>query len=164
MPILISDILPPPYSEYLITYFVPFIILFAIFWGALTMMKVFSKKINTLLAMIFPLVFMFGAPETFLWFSNYLITLGSFLAIGAFVAVFVFGVIAWALQRGRDIYIDVADYDSRILKKRKEMRDVAEKIATTSDDAKKAHYSKRYQDLQNEISILEAEKARLQPF
>lgn len=164
MPILISDILPPPYNEYLFTYFVPFIILFAIFWGILTMMKIFNKKINMFLAIIFPLVFMFGAPETFLWFSTYLINLGSFLAVGAFIAVFVFGVIAWALQRGRDIYRDVADLDSRILKKREEMRKVIDKISTATDETKKLHYSQEYQRLQNEIGILEAERARMQTY
>jgi len=161
MPITFADILPPPYSEYLITYFIPFIILFAIFWGLLTMMKIFSKKINTLLALLFPIVFMLGAPETFLWFSSYLISLGSFLAVGAFVAVFVFGVITWALQRGRDIYRDVADLDSKILKKRQQARKMLEKISAEADPGKKQHYAKEWEGLQNEIKILEAEREQM---
>lgn len=162
MPILISEILPPPYNEYLFTYFVPFIILFAIFWGVLTMMKIFNKKINIFLAIIFPLVFMFGAPETFLWFSSYLISLGSFLAVGAFVAVFVFGVIAWALQRGRDIYRDVADLDSKILKKREDARKKFEKYQTETNPSKKQQYAKDWEALQNEIKMLEQERANMQ--
>ena len=159
MPILISDILPPPYNEYLFTYFVPFIILFAIFWGLLTMMKIFNKKINIFLAMIFPLVFMFGAPETFLWFSSYIINLGSFLAVGAFIAVFVFGVIAWAIQRGRYIYQDVAGLDKQIVDKRKKLQELAQKISSETNQGKLQAYSKQYQELQNEINILESQRS-----
>jgi len=162
MPITFTDIFPPPYDQYLITYFIPFIILFAIFWGLLTGMKIFNKKINTFLALIFPLVFILGAPETFLWFSNYLISLGSFLAVGAFVALFVFGVIAWALQRGRDIYRDVADLDSKILKKEQERRKMFEKANRETNEVKRAHYIEEMDKLDKEVKFLEQQKRSMQ--
>jgi len=160
MPITISDILPPPYSEYAITYFVPFIILFAIFWGVLSTMKVFNKKINVFLALIFPLVFMFGAPETFLWFSNYLISLGSFLAVGAFVAVFVFGIIRWGLQRGHDVYVESGALDSRIIKKSKEILELNEKMNRTNNQAERMRYAERVRELELEIKMLQAERGQ----
>jgi cellulose synthase/poly-beta-1,6-N-acetylglucosamine synthase-like glycosyltransferase len=157
MPILISDILPPPYNEYLFTYVVPFIILFAIFWGVLSLMRIFGKKINVFFAIVFPLIFMFGAPETFLWFSNYLISLGSYLAIGAFAIIFIFGVIRWGFQRGYDVYLETGAVEKKIINKNKEIAKLMDQMNRTSNPAERMRYAEKKRELELEIEMLKAE-------
>jgi len=158
MPITFTDIFPPPYNEYLITYFIPFILLFAIFWGLLSMMKIFSRRINTFLALIFPLVFILGAPETFLWFSSYLISLGSFLAVGAFVVLFVFGAIRWAFHRGWDIYSDTKGVNIKLAKKQDEKLKLIRKLKQSTNQGEQKDLIKRIKEVEDEIQLLEAER------
>lgn len=160
MPLTFTDIFPPPYDMYLITYFIPFILLFAIFWGLLSGMKIFGRRINTFLALIFPVVFILGAPETFLWFSNYLISLGSFLAVGAFVTLFIFGTIRWAFGRGRDIYRETGDYEKLIKKKSEELEKCRQKAEQATSDADRANWAEKYQQIKTDIDMLKMKRNR----
>jgi len=130
----------------------PFFVIFAIFWGLLSVMRIFSSKVNTVLALAFSLVII--PTSFFVWFATYLVQLGTTIALAAFVLLFVFGTIRWGLSRGKDIYIGTGGYDRQIKEKRKKMHEYLNKIENASP-SDKLTYQREISRLRAEVDTLE---------
>lgn len=100
----IEDFLPiVPQENILYGFFLPLLLIFAILYGALLVVKLFNKRINFVLALIFTLLT--TATPAFAWFSSVLPTYGAVLAVGAFAAIFIIGTIRWSWSKGRETYM-----------------------------------------------------------
>jgi len=110
------DLLSMPLEQMFRGFFLPFVILFAIVFGVLSAVRIFNKKINLVISVALTVLVVF-TPQ-FTVFATYLTQLGGQFAIAAFFAVFGFGVLMWALGRGRDIvYEQTGLTKDKIIKK-----------------------------------------------
>jgi small-conductance mechanosensitive channel len=92
---------PPPTNSLMYNYFLPFIIIWVIFFGILEALPIFKRtKINLLLSVAMTLMIT-ATPYWFL-LAQFMSQWGAYTAVIVFVVVFVFGVIAWAFGRGRE--------------------------------------------------------------
>jgi hypothetical protein len=131
----VSQILAMPIDQVFHNLFLPFILAFAILWGALLMMPIFNKKIKLVLAVALS-IFIFFTPE-FDIFANFLTMLGSQLAIVLFFIVFGFGLLAWTFKNGKNIYHDAAGYNHKmdhLLKRRDELENKARGARNRGED------------------------------
>ena len=139
-------------NQILFSFLLPFFVLFAIFWGLLTAMRIFGSKVNTVLALVFALVII--PTPAFVWFATYLVQLGTTVALAAFILLFIFGVIRWAFGRSKDIYYQTGGYDKRIDKLSKDMYKLVGKLERVSDNEKPA-IQRRIDELDREIKRLQ---------
>jgi len=84
------------------TFFVPFLILFCIFWGVLSAMRIFNKKVNLVLSIVITIGL--SATDLFTYISTYLLSLGATFTVAAFFLIFFFGIIMWTFGKGKQIY------------------------------------------------------------
>lgn len=97
-------------NSFVFQVFIPFIIIFAVFWGLLEMIDRFGSKVNLTISLGFALIAAYTNP----WILAYIATLGSIAAVVLFGILFLFGVIRWGLGRGKEIYVETAAYDKQI--------------------------------------------------
>lgn len=97
-------------NSFVFQVFIPFIIIFAVFWGLLEMIDRFGSKVNLTISLGFALIAAYTNP----WILAYIATLGSIVAVVLFGILFLFGVIRWGLGRGKEIYVETAAYDKQI--------------------------------------------------
>jgi len=97
----LADLIGVPFDQLFQGLLLPALIVFAILWALLNSVKVFNRKINTVLAAA--LTLMVAVTPQFTLFTAYIAQLGAQVAIAAFFLLFAFGTIVWALGRGRDI-------------------------------------------------------------
>lgn len=97
----LADLIGIPFDQLFQGLLLPVLIVFAILWALLNSMKVFNRKINTVLAAA--LTLMVATTPQFTLFTAYIAQLGAQVAIAAFFLLFAFGTIVWVLGRGRDI-------------------------------------------------------------
>jgi len=98
---VLTDILNLPVEQLFQGFFLPFLLAFAILWGLLSALKVFNKKVNIILSLV--LTILAASTPQFALFSTYVTQLGAQVAITAFFILFGFGVLVWALGRGKNI-------------------------------------------------------------
>jgi len=145
-------------NQLLFSLLLPFFVLFAIFWGLLVAMKIFGNKVNTILALIFALVIL--PTPAFVWFATYLVQLGTTIALAAFILIFIFGVIRWALFKGYDIYSETGGYDRKIKKLLKKREKLAKERAHSKPERQR-RIDQEIADIDREIKGIEAERATL---
>ena len=134
--------------------FIPFIILFAIFWGLLEAIHRLSSRVNLVISLGFALIAAFTNP----WILVYIATLGSYTALVLFGLLFVFGVIRWGLGRGRDIYYDTASKGQRLERLYKEKEKWTRKFEEAPEgSSKRQEIDKKIRDIDNQISVLQRE-------
>jgi len=139
-------------DQLLFSLLLPFLVLFAIFWGLLSTMRIFNSKVNIILALVFSAIIL--PTPAFVWFATFLVQLGTTLALGVFILIFIFGAIRWGLSRGRDIYIGTGGYDRQIKEKRKKMHEYLNKLESASP-SDKVRYEGEINRLRAEIQTLE---------
>lgn len=101
---LFEELLTASPKELIYTVFIPFIIAFAIFWGILSALNIFGKKINLVLALAISVsAFYFGA---FGAVSSFLLSFSANLAVVAFVILFIVGILIWSARTGMDIFTE----------------------------------------------------------
>ena len=147
----ISDFFPSLPSNFIYTLILPFIILFAIFWGLLSAMKIFSNKINTVLALALTMTLFFTGG--FDIFTTFLFQSTTTLAAVVFVLVFVFGIISWAFGRSRDIYHETGSHEGKIRRLQKKIADLHGKIETESNEYKKNEMKEQLFTLERELKF-----------
>ena len=99
---LISQMVSEPQNSVLFQYFIPFLLIMILFFGLLEVVRIFRKRTNTLVAMLFALI----AYPAYPWFSAILIPLGGYAAIVIFIIFFGVFTARYALSRGRDIWYE----------------------------------------------------------
>jgi hypothetical protein len=138
-------------NELLYSLFLPFILIFALLFGALEVVHVFNKRINLVLALVFTLF----ATQTpvFSWFATILPLYGAVAVLGVFAVLFVFGIIKWGYSRGREIYWEVGGTESRI----KHLSERMEKLWKEYEKARDQGKEEKMRVLWKEIEEIERE-------
>jgi len=155
----ITDFFPTLPNNFIYTLILPFIILFAIFWGLLTALNIFhNKKVNTVLALALTLTIFFTGG--FDIFTTFLFQSTTTLAAVIFVLVFVFGIISWAFGRSRDIYYETGGYDRKINRLQKEIAKLQRKIEEEGNDEKKREMTRQLIGLKDELKIIEEQQKK----
>jgi len=137
--------------------FIPFIILFAIFWGLLQSIGKFSTRINVILSFGFALTAAYTNP----FILSYIAALGSTAALVLFGLLFLFGVIRWGLSRGHDIYFETSSYARQREHYERELAKVNRELAIPGLPQHRIEFlAKRQKELETKIKAAEArEKA-----
>jgi len=155
---LFEELLATIPQELLFSVFIPFILIFAILWGVLESLGLFSRRINTIIALALTLTAGYGG--VFFWLSAYLMQLGAFLGVAVFVIVFIVGVALWATGRTKEIYYETAAstkklerIDKRIAKLEKQIDEVRRR----GDRDKERALWKTLESLERERRIAERE-------
>jgi len=137
----------------------PMFIVFAILWALLNSIRVFNRKINTVLAIA--LAIMVAATPQFTLFTTYLAQMGAQVAVGAFAVLFIFGTLSWMLGSGRDIYYERLAPSKRMehfIKKKREYLEKARDAADAGRDQEAKEWQKRARDMDDEIQMLSLKK------
>jgi len=145
-------------DQILFSLLLPFLVLFAIFWGLLSVMRIFGNKVNIILALAFSLVII--PTPAFVWFATYLVQLGTTVALAAFILLFIFGTIRWALFRGHDIYKETGGYDRQLKNIEKEIGKLAAKRSRVSPEEQRV-IDQRIAELNARKQAIEAERRAL---
>ena len=128
-------------------FFLPFILTFAIFWGLLEALRVFNRRINLILALGITIAAAYGG--LFGWLSSYLLTLGAFTGLAAFVIIFILGVIVWAFGRGEAIFFS----GRRAMNIRKEIEKLYNKMDRTNNENDRRAIIERIRRLEVEEQV-----------
>jgi len=135
---LFEDLLTVPPKELIYTVFIPFIIAFAIFWGILSALKIFDKKVNLILA--FAIAFAATYYGAFGIVSTYLLNLSANLAVTAFVIIFILGIVIWSIFTLQDVF---GPTDKKLMKTREKIEKLYSKLDRTHDPAKQRAIEKQ---------------------
>jgi len=154
MPLTLPNLLAMDPSQILYTVVLPFVIAFTIFWGLLTAMRLFSSKINTIIAFVLATGLFF--TDAYLFIGQFIFASGTFLAAGLFILIFVFGTISWAFSRGRSIYKENIGYENELKNINKQIEKLTDKI-NRSTGQEKAHYESEIGKLLQKKQVLEAQ-------
>ena len=88
--------------------FLPFLLITALFFGALEVLHVFKKRTSMILAILFSL---FAFP-TYSFFAYWLNILGSFAALAMFLGLFVFYSAVYAFRKNKTLWFQtMSDVD-----------------------------------------------------
>jgi hypothetical protein len=132
---------------------VPFVVIFAVFWGILEMTRLLNGKTRIVLAVAFTLAVFFS--PFWLIISTYILNLGAFLAVGMFVLIFIFGTLRWGLGRSVDIYHETGGYEKKIRDLNKKLGDLAEKAARASPN-EKPYWAGKIAEVEHDIAYYRA--------
>ncbi len=135
-------------------FFLPFVLIFTIFWAILSSLGVFNKKINFILSLAFSLLV--ATTPQFTMLTTYIAQLSGEVAIVAFGLLFGFGALLWAIGRGRDIYDESGSYHRRLIKLEEKENNLMNKYNRTTDPNKKDVIWKQIERIRREKRSIEA--------
>jgi len=150
---LLEDLLSTNALEIIYTVFLPFIFIFALLFGALVLVHLFSKKINLILALI--LTFSTMATPVFGWFATILPVYGATAVFGVFIALFVVGTLVFGWKKGKDIYIESGGKQSKIEHLRKKRGELWQKMQREGNEGRKRQLYEQIKNLDKEIEFIE---------
>jgi len=143
-----TDLIESLLAENLVQqFFLPFILTFAIFWGLLEVLRIFNRRINLVLALGITIAAAYGGLFTVL--STYLLQLGAFAGVLAFVLVFIVGAAMWALGRGEEMIAP----GRKARKIREKIEKLYDKLERTRNPAKRGAYIEQIRRLEMEEQI-----------
>ena len=141
----------PPYEVFQ-TLALPFIFMFAVFFGMLSMINRFHHKVNVILAFAFAL-FVLGSPmatfirEVFIVYSGYTVLL-------LFFAAFVIGTAFLVFGRTRDVYYQNVSPSQRVKRLNKELaKQYKELDRHRGDHARETAIHQQIRRLKDELDI-----------
>lgn len=152
--VAISDLLSMTPYEIGRNILLPFLLVFTIFYGILSMLGIFKKKSNIMISLI--LSILLATTPAFTTLSLYITQLGATTAIVIFGAVFILGTVFWAINRGRDIYDETGGYSRKLIKLEKKENDLMDKYNRTDDPKKKDAIWKQVERIRREKRAVEA--------
>ena len=128
---VLEKILTDPSALLAKEFFLPFILVFTLLWATLSLVKIFSWRINFVLA--FVVTVLTAMSPWFAFISQYVILIGPLTAVGIFLALFVVGGLVWAIGRGKEIYYTSAGQYKKIEHLNKELAKHQKKLAEARD-------------------------------
>ena len=141
-------------QELIYTLFLPFILIFALLFGALQLVNLFGKKINLVLALVLTLFTM--ATPVFTWFSTMLPLYGATAAFGVFVAVFIIGTLLVGWRKGKNIYRRTMAKEKKIEELGKQIAELRRKMDAEGDENKKRALWEQISQLKKEQEFIQA--------
>ena len=147
----LSDFLPSLSNTFVFQYFIPFVVLFAIFWGLLEMLGRFKPKVNLVVSIGFSLLAAYTNP----WVLTYIATLGAYMAVVLFGILFLFGIIRWGLGRGKDIYFESSSCERQYKHYAKDMEKIDNKLRSGGlNSSEQTALLKQRSDIENKMKLL----------
>ena len=150
---LLEDLLASGAPELIYNFFLPFIFIFALLFGALEVIHIFGKKINLILALIF--TFSTMATPVFGWFATILLVYGAVAVFGVFIGLFVVGSLLFGLRKGKDIYLESGGKQRRIEHLRKKRGELWEKMQREGREGRRRQLYEQIKNLDKEIEFIE---------
>lgn len=133
--------------------FLPFILTLVIFFAALQMIGLFSRKINLILSLA--ITIMVATSPIFAWITNLITQFGAYTALGAFIAVFVIGIGAWTFKRSREYITGIGEEHSELRRLYKERAKLEEKMERTLNERERRAIADRLEYIDRNIRYLE---------
>ena len=134
-------------------FFIPFIVVFILFWATLSAVKAFNSRINIVLAVA--LTIMTALSPAFTIVAEFLLLIGPLTSIGLIFGLFIIAAV-WAVRRGKDVYHEGAHKYKKIERINKEIAKLENKIDRTRDEAKIRAYAETIERLERQRRIEEA--------
>jgi hypothetical protein len=129
-------------------FFLPFILTYTIFFAVLQLLPLFSKRINLIISLV--ITILIAVSPMWVKIVTIMTQYGVFSAVGAFFAVFVVGVWAWAFRKSREYATGTPD-DIRRLEK--DIRNKKKKLDRESDERKKMRLRRELYELEKDLDI-----------
>jgi len=149
---VLESLLTTPSTELFQSVLLPFIFLFAVFFGTLSMINRFHNKINIVLAIAFAL-FALESP-LFVIVKEFFITYSTYAVIIIFFVVFVAGAVNWGYGRITDTYYENVSPSQRIRKLNKDLaKEYKELDKVRGDPEKEATARQHIRRLKDELDI-----------
>lgn len=131
----LEELIPQTLDGLIYEFLLPFVIVFAIFWGILSGLRVFARRINLVLSLALTAVAWYGG--VFVWLSGYILQLGAYVGVAAFVLVFIVGIAMWVLGRGKEMYYGSMAPEEKVRKISEKIEKLYDKLDKTSDESKR---------------------------
>jgi hypothetical protein len=128
-------------------FFLPFLLTFVIFWGILSALRIFNRKINLILAFGITIAAAYGG--LFTWLNQFILVFSGYVGIAAFGVLLVLGIVVWAYRRGEDI----VSPSSKPAKIREKIEKLYEKASDTNDNHKRRAYMEEAKKLEMEYEV-----------
>jgi predicted PurR-regulated permease PerM len=133
--VILSLLATSDLQQLISNFFLPFIFVFAILWGLLSLIPLFNRRINFVLALVIAILFAN---------SPYFVTLTAFLSqiIGGtvvliFFALFAVGALVYAISRGSAWKQEFEPYENRLKKLNKQIAKLNEKLEEARSEEEK---------------------------
>jgi hypothetical protein len=150
---LLEDLLTSGAPELIYNFFLPFIFIFALLFGALEVIHIFGKKINLILALIF--TFSTMVTPVFGWFATILPVYGAIAVFGVFITLFVVGTLIYGWRRGEDIYLEGGGKFKKVEHLRKKRGELWEKMQREGREGRRRQLYEQIKNLDKEIEFIE---------
>jgi|GEM_PF-2919472 len=138
--------------------FVPFILIFTIFFGVLSSLGVFDKRVSMILSLCLSVVV--ASTDGFITLSIYMAQMGAFVSFAVFAIVFFFGVTMWGWGQTKDIYTKSLDLSKKIRHIDERLQKEWKEYDKSRSEYKRAAIYRRIKDLEKQKEALEAREAR----
>ncbi|GEM_PF-3266190 len=145
-------------SPELLTFILPFLLVFSVFFAVLTMIKLFDKRINIILSLCLTLIAWYGGAFTFI--ATWLARSIAYFTLVIFSIVFILGGLFWAAGKTKKMYYKHLSPEKKekllkrlekLRKKRKKYMEEYEKAEEQGDTAKMSTYARLIDEIDNEI-------------
>lgn len=134
-------------------FFMPFIMVFLIFWAILEKLRIFDGKTNLVLSLAVSI--MLATTPAFAAIAVVITQYGALSALAIFGILFIGGSLVWALGRGRDVYDRSAGSSRKLTRLRKKENDLLKEINKTRNESKQNAMWKEVESIRRKISIEE---------
>lgn len=94
----------PPTGSIMYDYFLPFVIIWVVFYGILSAINLFRHKPRINLILSVGLTLMMTATPYWFGVGQFISEWGAWTSVIIFIVVFTFGVVMWGLGRGKEYY------------------------------------------------------------
>ena len=151
----LTDLIGVPTDQLFQGILLPVLIVFAILWALLNVIRVFDRKINLILSLA--LTGMVAFTPQFTIFTTYVAQLGAQVAIAAFFILFAVGSVMWMFGKGKGIYYEQLDASRGInywVKKKAEYQDKADQARRENKDRECMEWRKRAKEAEDNIELL----------
>jgi hypothetical protein len=147
----LEELLPVSIYELFPNILLPFLLTFIILYAVLTLTRIFSNKINIVLA--FGFTIFAGYAGFFEWMATWFARSMALVVIAIFGIVFVLGSLTWGLGRAKESYYGFLSPGKKLDKLYKEREKILKQIKNTRDNEKKRVLYHKLQDVEYQIAI-----------
>ena len=138
-------------------FFMPFIMVFLIFWAILEKLRIFDGKTNIVLSLAVSI--MLAITPAFAVIAVVITQYGALSALAIFGILFIGGSLVWGLGRGRDVYGRSKGYERKLIKLGENKDKLMKKHDRERDDGKREAIWKVIEDIERKEKSTRA-KAR----
>lgn len=156
---VLEQYLPVSLYELFPTIILPFLLTFTIFFAVLSLIKVFNKRTNVVLALALSLLAGYGG--LFHWISTWVAQSMVYLAVSIFAIVFVLGALMWGMGSTKKVYYANLPPERRLRKlmeRREKLMDDAAKARKKGNEKVVRARMEELRKLELEIELASREK------